>query len=228
MRVHWFQHVDFEGLGSIDSWLIQRGHSITVTRFWRGELPPPVENYDWLIVMGGPMNIYEHDAYPWLVVEKAAIRKAIAATKRVLGICLGAQLIADVLGGKVTRNAHTEIGWLPVTLRETTSSLIADWPTTFDAFHWHGDTFSLPPNATHLAASLACEQQAFAYGDRVLGLQFHLEIQAADLDAWLAQPDGLPPPSATIQTAEQMRANPGRFAVLNQLMAHTLSRLGAA
>ena len=172
MKIHWFQHVPFEGLGAIEGWLTARGHTLTSTRFWAGETAPAkVDGFDWLIVMGGPMNVNQYRDFPWLKAEKRVVREAVAAGKRVLGVCLGAQLIADALGGKVYQNAEREIGWFPITAV----------PEGKSVFHWHGDTFSLPPGAVWLARSEACEHQAFAVGARVLGLQFHLEMTPDDV-----------------------------------------------
>lgn len=177
MRVHYLQHVPFEGLAGIEAWVQSKGHSLSVTRFFNGESLPDVKDIDWLIVMGGPMNIYEHEEYPWLVQEKRFISQAIHGGKTVLGICLGAQLIADVLGAEVTRNQYKEIGWLPVKLTEEAmaSTIFGFLPKEFTVFHWHGDTFDLPPGVIRLASSEGCLNQAFLYDDRVLGLQFHME-----------------------------------------------------
>lgn len=174
--------MEFEGLGAIEGWLTARGHTLARTRFYAGEAAPAtVGGFDWLIVMGGPMNIYQYRDHPWLRAEKRVIREAVAAGKRVLGVCLGAQLIADALGGKVYQNAEREIGWFPVTaVPEGKASPLA-FPAETTVFHWHGDTFSLPPGAVWLARSAACEHQAFAVGGRVLGLQFHLEMTPADV-----------------------------------------------
>lgn len=181
MKVHWFQHVPFEGLGLIEPWLRARGHELQATRWWAGETAgAAAAECDWLIVLGGPMNIYQHRDFPWLVAEKAAIAAAVARGARVLGICLGAQLIADVLGGKVLQIAEREIGWWP--LRAVDAGAVTGEPFAFPpetiVLHWHGDTFTLPPGARRLAESAGCAQQAFAVGARVLGLQFHLEMGA--------------------------------------------------
>ncbi len=130
------------------------------------------------MLMGGPMNIYEEVKYPWLANEKRFIEKAISAGKAILGVCLGAQLIADVLGAKVRRNRYEEIGWFPVwkTQEANGSRLFQGFAQEIEAFHWHGDTFDLPPGAIHVARSAGCEHQAFVYNERVIGLQFHLEI----------------------------------------------------
>jgi GMP synthase-like glutamine amidotransferase len=142
-----------------------------------GALPDP-EGFDFLVIMGGPMNIYEHGAYPWLVAEKRFIRACIDAGKKALGICLGGQLIADVLGGTVAKAPFEELGWLEVELTEAGRELdvFAGFPKRFTTLQWHGDTFSIPPGAVHAAFSEATPNQAFCYdGARVIGLQFHLE-----------------------------------------------------
>jgi GMP synthase-like glutamine amidotransferase len=181
MKVRCFQHVPFEGLGLIEPWLRSRSHEIATTRWWAGDKAPAPDAYDWLIVMGGPMNVYQHRDHPWLVAEKAALAAAFAASKRVLGVCLGAQLIADVLGAKIVQNPVREIGWWPVrstALDSDAAGVRYAFPAFATVLHWHGDTFSLPPGAIRLAESKACAEQAFAWGERVLGLQFHLEMGA--------------------------------------------------
>lgn len=180
MHIHYLQHVHFEDLGNIAPWALDRGHTVTRTRFHERERLPDPSDIDWVIVLGGPMNVYEEDRFPWLAREKIFIERAIEAGKRVLGVCLGAQLIADALGGEITRNPEAEIGWFPV--HRTPASVefpaFRALPQTIHAFHWHGDTFSIPPGATHLAASDACPNQAFGFEDHVLALQFHLESSA--------------------------------------------------
>lgn len=177
MTVHCLQHVPFEGLGAIEDWCAARGHAITATRLFSEPLPSRCEG-DLLVVLGGPMNVYEHDLYPWLAAEKLFLRRAIADGARVLGLCLGAQLLSEVLGGSVSRNPDTEIGWYPVELTAEAGAVpgFDRLPRRFTALHWHGDTFSIPEGAVRLAGSQACANQAFAWdGGRVLGLQFHLE-----------------------------------------------------
>ena len=180
MRLHYFQHVPFENLAEIAVWAEGRGAKISCTRLFDGELPPAPNTYDLLAVMGGPMNIYEEEQYPWLTIEKQAIRAAIDGGKKVLGVCLGAQLISDVLGGPVSRNPEPEIGWFPLvrTSAAAEAGPLRNLPHTFTAFHWHGDTFAIPRGTTPLAFSDACPNQAFAAGDQVLALQFHLEASA--------------------------------------------------
>jgi GMP synthase-like glutamine amidotransferase len=178
MKLHYLQHVPFEGPANIGAWAQNQGWELSSTHLYRGDTLPAPGEFDWLVVMGGPMNIYEEDQYPWLAAEKKFIGKAISENKIVLGICLGAQLIADVLGGRVVRNRHKEIGWFPVSLRPEgiESAAFKGFPPRFQALHWHGDTFGLPPGAAMLAQSDACPAQAFSCNHgRVLALQFHLE-----------------------------------------------------
>lgn len=230
MRIHWLQHADFEDLGCIGPWLAARGHAVTGTCLSAdGAALPDPGAFDALIVMGGPMNIDEHERHPWLVPEKALIRAAIAAGRRVLGICLGAQLIADVLGGPVTRNAEPEIGWFPVQLTTAGRAhpLCAGWPDRFVAFHWHGDTYALPPGATRLATSEACAQQAFAWdGGRVLGLQFHLEVTRANAEEWFRHEAVTP--SRYVQSPAAILADRAAFDANNRAMIALLERFFAA
>lgn len=225
MRVHWLQHAEHEGLGCIEPWLRARGHRLSGTRLQRGEELPHVDDFDWLIAMGGPMNLYEHDRHPWLIREKFLIRDACVRKKKVLGICLGAQLIADVLGGPVTGNRETEIGWFDVTIgaEGVKSELLRGFPSRFTAFHWHGDTFAWPRGATPLMSSAACERQAFSWGDgRVLGLQFHLEVELEDARRWLAT--DAPEPRRYVQDAAEILRDPARFAENRRLMHLLLDR----
>lgn len=228
MRVHWLQHAEHEDLGCIAPWLAARGHKVTVTRLQRGELPPLPSAFDWLVVLGGPMNIYQHATYPWLVAEKQLIRRALDAGTRMLGICLGSQLIADQLGGPVTRNACSEIGWHAVTLSNDgkRAAAFSGFPDQFTAFQWHGDTFTLPPDAAALMRSNACANQAFTHGKRVVGIQFHLEVTAANARNWFSVER--PAPARHVQTPEHVLAQLPSFADNNKLMIQLLANLEAA
>ena len=221
-RIHWLQHADHEDSGCIEPWLTSRGHAVSHTRLYAGEPLPEGSSLDWLIVMGGPMNIYEYDRHPWLRDEKAFINDAIVTKKKVLGICLGSQLVSDVLGGKVTRNKYQEIGWFNVNMESDTdkSSIMSGVGGRYLAFHWHGDTYALPPGAKRLASSEACLQQAFSWGDRVLGLQFHLEVTADNAREWLRVDP--PKPDRYVQTPAEILADPARFTENNRLMCRLL------
>lgn len=183
MRLHSLEHEPFEGLANIAVWAKSKGHSITRTLLFNNEELPDIDEFDWLIIMGGSMNIYEEEKYPWLKEEKSFIAEAIASKKIVLGVCLGAQLIADVLGGKVTKNKYREIGWFPVKLTKEAkkSSIFSTLPEKFTAFHWHGDTFKIPHGALKIAESDACSNQAFELG-RAIGLQFHLDYSKESIN----------------------------------------------
>jgi GMP synthase-like glutamine amidotransferase len=178
MRLHYIQHVPFENAGNIEAWAKANGHTLTKTVLYYDEAFPEPDDFDLLVVMGGPMNVYEEKDYPFLKREKAFLKDAISKKKRVLGICLGAQLLSDVLGGKVTANANKEIGWFKVKLTADAkkSPVFKNLPQEFMAFHWHGDTFSIPPGGKCMASSEATANQAFEYDNgRVVGLQFHIE-----------------------------------------------------
>jgi GMP synthase-like glutamine amidotransferase len=177
MKLCYFQHVPFEGLGAIEPWARSREHEVRAVRLFAGEPPPEPDACDMLVVLGGPMNADEEDRYPFLAAEKRAIERAIGAGRAVFGICLGSQLVARVLGAPVGRNEHEEIGWFPVDLTDegARSPLLAGVPRRFETFHWHGDRFDVPASAVLAARSEACAHQAFVYGDRVVGLQFHPE-----------------------------------------------------
>lgn len=184
LRVQVFQHVPFEGLGSMEAWFAGRGHALSAVRFFAGDLPGGPDP-DWLIVMGGPMGVHDEAEFPWLKAEKAAIKAAVGRGAAVLGVCLGAQLLAHVLGAEVKPNADKEIGWFPVTLAPEAKAtwLGRAFPETFTPFHWHGDTFGIPAGAVPLGSSAACRNQGFLYRERCLGLQFHPEVTPASLAA---------------------------------------------
>ncbi len=229
MRIHWFQHVPFEGLGSIEDWARARGHELALTRFWADDPLPALADCGMVIVLGGPMNIYEHERFPWLVQEKIWLREAIAADRPVLGICLGAQLLADVLGARVRRNHEREIGWFPVrrTPESSTSAVMAGLPAEFDAFHWHGDTFDLPPGAVQIARSEACEQQAFVWRDQAVGFQFHLETTPESARALIEHARDDLAPGRFVQAERAILAEDARFRRLNALMGRVLDNLTA-
>ena len=177
LRIHYFQHVPHEGLGSIAEWIKTGGHSLTSTKFFKGENLPEIKNIDWLIIMGGPMSVNDEKQYPWLAGEKKFIKQAIESGKTVLGICLGSQLVSSALGAAVYKNKEKEIGWFDIELSKAAQSgdLFFGMGSRLKVFHWHGDTFDLPENAIHLASSAGCKNQAYLYKDKILALQFHLE-----------------------------------------------------
>jgi GMP synthase-like glutamine amidotransferase len=181
VRVRVLQHVPFEGPAGVAAWAASRGHELEAVRLFDGARPPAPAGVDLLVVLGGPMSVDDEDRHAFLADEKRAIAEAIEAGRPVLGICLGAQLVASVLGARVVANADEEVGWYPVSLAPGAGPLFAGVPPRFPAFHWHGDTFEIPPGAARAASSEACANQAFVYGDRVVGVQFHPEVTAESL-----------------------------------------------
>ncbi len=167
MKALVIQHVAFEGPGHVAAFLESRGVSIDSILLGKDALPADPGAYDFLIVMGGPMSVHDEGEYAWLVPEKAFLRSWVQTGKPALGVCLGAQLFAEILGAKITKNGEREIGWFPVRwIEEARASEFA--------FHWHGETFSVPEAATRIAESDACANQGFRQG-KVVALQFHLE-----------------------------------------------------
>ena len=230
MRIHYLQHVPFEGPGFIDQWARKEGHGLTGTALFEGEPLPEMDRFDLLAILGGPMGVQDTSEHIWLNLEKQFIEKALGQNKRILGICLGAQLLADVLGARVFKNRHKEIGWYPVTRAAAAeNSLLADLlPDHFHAFHWHGDTFDLPADALHLAQSEACQHQAFFYPPFTLGLQFHLESTAESIEKIMAHCAGelIEAPYVQNRTAIQKRSD--LIAPSNDLMAAILDHLQKA
>jgi GMP synthase-like glutamine amidotransferase len=178
MRFHCLQHVPFESPGNIETWIRQKGQSISFTHLYDDATFPSVNDFDALIIMGGPMSIHDEKEFDWLKKEKEFIANAIQAQKKILGICLGAQLIADVLGAKVYQNKEKEIGFMPVhfTEKALANPLFQGFHMEETVFHWHGETFDLPKGAVHLAYTHACAHQAFQINQHIIGFQFHLEV----------------------------------------------------
>ena len=208
MRAHCLQHVPFEGLGCIEPWLVAARYEITFTRlFERAELPEP-GTVDFLVVLGGPMSVNDEAEFSWLAPEKRFIRRAIEAGTPVLGICLGAQLIASALGARVWRNHEKEIGWFPVEATLPVDPALFRFPPLIEVFHWHGETFDLPPGAVRLARSAGCENQAFQLGRSALALQFHLETTPAAARAMVEHGRAELQPTRYVQSAAEILAAP--------------------
>jgi GMP synthase-like glutamine amidotransferase len=187
-KIHWIQHVEFENLGYIQKWADQNEILTSVTRLWCNSRFPTIHPYDLLVITGGSMSTNDTGRYPWLNEEKRFIKNAIENNKPILGICLGAQILADVLGADVSTNKHKEIGWFPVkqvpnTKDKLKSKIQSLLPEEFMAFHWHGETFNIPIEAEHIFESDACTNQGFIYKDNVIGLQFHLESTEVSINA---------------------------------------------
>ncbi|RAI37753.1 glutamine amidotransferase [Rhodoplanes roseus] len=180
------RHVAFEGLGLLAPLLAARGYQV---RYVEAPVEPLDEASlaaaDLVVVLGGPIGVYEEDAYPFLLGETAAVAARLLAEKPTLGICLGAQLMAKALGADVAPGPQKEIGWAPLQVTDDGRAVgLGDFATT-PVLHWHGDNFALPPGATRLAATAACPNQAFSVGPSILGLQFHVEVDPETIETWL-------------------------------------------
>jgi len=224
MRIHYLQHVPFEGLGHIETWATINKCKISSTKLYEKSLFPDVDAFDWLIIMGGPMSVHDTDTFSWLNSEKEFIHDAIDGGKHVLGICLGAQLIANVLGAKVYAGAEKEIGWFPIEKPENSEQgILKVFLDKMDVFHWHGETFDIPDGSVCIAKSAACKNQGFIYGDKVVGLQFHLESTIESVKDLIKNCSNEIVEAPYIQTAEIMLENNDRFLAINKIMNAVLN-----
>ena len=190
-----FQHVPYEPLGTLDPLLKAAGFRIRYVNFGRDpHQRPTLDRYEALIVLGGPMNAHQIDTWPNLLTEVDVIREAVDSGMSVLGICLGAQLLAKALGGRVSRNEQREIGWHDVQLTEAgrADPVLSTFSATQRVFQWHEDGIGLPEGADCLATSPASPVQAFRFGEHAYGLQFHLEVDASLVERWLSVADNQP------------------------------------
>lgn len=228
MRIHVLQNVPFEGPAQIQTWAESKGHTLTNTALYANAPIPGITSFDALVVMGGPMGVSDELTFRWLRDGKHLIEKAIGAGKIVLGVCLGAQLTASVLGAKVVRNREKEIGWHPVSLTPEAgkSKTFGRLPETFEAFHWHGDTFDLPAGCTPLASSEACPNQAFESADgRVLGIQFHLEVTQDGIDGLIKNCAADLTAGPYVQSAEELRNAAHRLPAMHKHLYTVLDAL---
>ncbi len=223
MQVQVLQHVPFEGLGSIANWLSERGAAVHYTRFYQSAVLPDLGSVDFVVALGGPMSVNDEREHPWLKQEKAFIKEAVGCGLPVLGVCLGAQMIASALGARVFANANKEIGWFPVQAASTDSDAFRFPPQT-TVFHWHGETFDLPSGAVHLASSTGCKNQAFQIGRNVIGLQFHLETTPETADQIIHHCRSELVAGEYIQTEHALRSVPDEaYRGINRLMDGVLS-----
>ena len=226
MRIHCLKHADYDGPAFLPEWSAGTGHVLTQVLVPAGEPLPAPEDFDALIVMGGPMSLGQEAAHPWIGMERRLVEQTMAADKPVLGICLGAQLMAQVLGAQVAPGPHPEIGWFPVqTTQETRNSwLDGALPERFRSFFWHEETFSIPAGAIHIARSPAYDNQGFVFG-RHLALQFHLEVTPEWAARLVARDAAQLVEHPFIQSADDILSEAGeRAGENNRLMARLLER----
>ena len=206
MKIHAIHHVAHEGLGAIEDWLVENRMSFSESRLHDNASLPGPEEFDGLIVMGGSMSVHDTKEHPWLSDEKDLITQSMAAGKKVLGICLGSQLVAECLGARVYKNPGPEVGWFPV----KKEFLLHSWFPEYDDheeitfFHWHGDTFDLPRGAVHLFSSRACRNQGFSFDNHVLALQFHPEMKEKNVRQLIQHSSAALKESSHTQTEDQI------------------------
>lgn len=221
------QHVPFEDSGYIKTWAEQNDHQLTGTLLFDDQELPSPQKIDALVVLGGPMGVGDEAEYSWLKREKSFIKECISQNKKVLGICLGAQLIANVLRASVAPMAQKEIGWFPLewTNEAKQHPLFESLPQQQTVLHWHGDRFEIPEGALPLAGSKGCDNQGFLWNDQVLGLQFHLEMTRDGLAALIKNStyELVRAKGPFIQDADIM-LNDGFFEENNRVMHQLLDR----
>ncbi len=224
MRICFFQHVEFETPGTMINIAYRYGFDVEVIHLFDNDHLPGIEEFDLLVILGGPMNIYDEKNFPFLKQEKDFIRKSITANKMILGMCLGAQLIADILGADIYKNNKKEIGWFSVKPnRHTESDFLDLFPEEkLPAFHWHSDTFDLPVGALQLFSSEATLNQGFMFGEKVLALQFHWEITPESINNLIQNDSENLLSEKFVQSTKEMLNAFENFNKAEQLMDKTL------
>lgn len=222
MKAHIFQHVPFEKPSAILDWLTGQNFDITYTRFYESTHLPSLHDVDWLIIMGGPMSVNDEKELPWLIDEKNFIRQCIQSGKVVVGVCLGAQLIASATGSKIYPGKHKEIGWFPVYPVQNNEIQTHPIPKEITVLHWHGETFDLPQGARLLASTEACANQIFMIDKHVLGMQCHLEMTPEAVAGMLKYCAHEIQPAPFIQTVEDINNGTLRFALNANLLLFSL------
>jgi GMP synthase (glutamine-hydrolysing) len=207
MKILFVVHASFEKPGCIESWAHKQGHYTRTVSPYKGERLPDINEFDLLVVMGGPQSSLELDKAPYLYDEIGLIEQAIKEQKRILGVCLGAQLIAEALGAKPERSPHREIGMYPVELLDSAKGdpVFSHFPSKFDVMHWHSDMPGIPTGAVLLAKSEGCPRQAFRYGDRIYGFQCHFELTLELVNGMIANcVEDLAKPGDYIRSAKEL------------------------
>jgi GMP synthase (glutamine-hydrolysing) len=229
MNIHIVLHDTFEGPGCIENWAEDKGHRVAYTKMYdSNDQLPQVHEFDFLIIMGGSMSVHDQDTYGWLSSEKEFIKQAVTENKKILGVCLGAQLLASALGAKVYPAKAKEIGWFPIQFTSVAreSSFFPDIEH-FTVFHWHGDTFDLPSGTIRVGSSVSTPNQGFMLGNKVIGLQFHFEVTPSSIENLIKHAAAEITDGVFVQSPIEMRQgylnhigpnNVAMFHLLNKLM----------
>jgi len=205
LKILIFKHIHNEPAGHAEQWALERGHNFQYHYWDSGHVLNQLPEFDLLIIMGGMMGAYEDEAFPWLVIEKKLIREAIETGRKVLGICLGAQLIASALGANVYKNDHSEIGFHQVKPLQDFHKVFSDSSGDLKFFQWHGDTFDLPDGACLIATSENVKNQAFTWKNNVTALQFHPEMDSFIINGLLKNAHESEPDSPWKQSIESIQ-----------------------
>jgi GMP synthase-like glutamine amidotransferase len=222
------QHNEYDDAGSIIEWTMKHGHILTTVVLIKDEALPRALDFDVLVIMGGTMNVYEEDKFPWLVEEKVFIKRAVDAGKIVIGFCLGGQLLAVALGGKVTQNNELEGGWFPVHFNKTAQEhpVLSVFKESAVIFQWHFDTFSvLPENAKLIASNDACAHHGFIYNNNVFAFQFHLEPTYQTIYFFARELTKIGVTGRFVQSGDEMTKHPEHIEAMNKLMFEFLDRI---
>jgi len=225
MRIHAIMHAPFEILGAIEKWVKEKNHLLSETHTYLNQKLPDVAEFDLLVIMGGPQSPLEIKKFPYLQNEIELTKQVIKANKPIIGICLGAQIIAEALGAETTPSEFKEIGHYPIQLTKEglEDPIFSHFDREFNVMHWHNDMPGLPTNAVLLAKSKGCSRQAFRYGDRIYGFQFHLEMTHELIKGMMEHCEADLAPGKYIRSREEMMltdctlTNEKMFKVLNYM-----------
>lgn len=225
MKMLIITHASFEKPGSILTWAEKHNHTINEVKPYLGEMIPDVSSYDFIVVMGGPQSPLEIDKAPYLLDEITAIKEAIKLNKRLVGVCLGAQLIGEALGAKTERSPNREIGCYPLEMLEAANNdpVFGTMPKLLDVMHWHSDMPGIAEGATLIAKSAGCPRQIYRYGDRIYGFQCHFELTKTLVTSMIEScPDDLKPAQYVMTKEQLMNIN---YAEINARMDSVLDYL---
>jgi GMP synthase-like glutamine amidotransferase len=227
MHLHYFQHNHFEDLGFIGDWAKSNSITTSVTRFDLKPELPSLQDFDWLVIMGGAMGVHDSDQYPWIPEEIEFIKEAIHSGKIVIGICLGSQMIARVLGARVYKNSEPEMGFWPINFSQEAQqdNVFRHFPAQFDVMHFHFDTFTLPEAAILMASSIVTPVQAFRYGKNVFALQFHSELTESNLPVFIKELEAEIIPGALAQNPDEMLRKVGSCNINNKIFSRVLDEI---